>query len=119
MVYDGREYDGPDWEIEQEAQQDAVQTFIKNNNIWGILGGITFAVLVAAGYLWWQGAQERQALADAGRYGTALQAFQSGNIDQGLDVLAGLGSTSGLVMPCCHGLKVQSNLLMPDNWMSH
>lgn len=80
-------------EIEQEAQQDAVQTFIKNN-IWGILGGVTFAVLVAAGYLWWQGAQERQALADAGRYGTALQSFQSGNIDQGLDVLAGLDSTS-------------------------
>ena len=50
-------------EIEQEAQQDAVQTFIKNN-IWGILGGIVCRL--GGGWIFVvAGRPRRQALADA------------------------------------------------------
>lgn len=80
-------------EIEQESQRDRVQEFIKNN-ILGIIGGVVFAVLVAAGYLWWQGAQERRALSDSATFGRALQAFQAGNLEIGLTELAELETTS-------------------------
>ena len=104
MIYDGREYDGPDREIEQEATRRC--TFIKNN-IWGILGGITFAVLVAAGYLWWQGAHDVKRWLMPGVMAPLCKRSSRAILTRAW--MSWQGWIQPQMVPCCHGLKLQSN----------
>lgn len=72
--------------LTEQEQWEQVKLWLKENGLW-IIAGIAIGILALAGWRWWQGHTQQQALAAGAQYTQILQTFNQGQRDQGMSLI--------------------------------